>query len=168
MTPELQSVVDRLELVERQNGTLRGLAVVALMVAAIAIAVPFVIAKTTLTPAPPAHTSVIDTNRLLLRDLDGRLVGGMEVDRSGTVRLVLGANDGRSSAAFLEVRRDSFADLTLRGPDGGVRATLLGSRLPMLMLAPEGSRPTVTLASSASAGSIALGDVQGRLHFRAP
>ena len=168
MTPELQTVVDRLELVERQNRSLRGLSVLALLIAVGAAAVAW---TTSRPPGVPANLRVssIETNRLLLRDLDGRTAGGLEVDRAGTVRLVLGVSDGRSGAAFLEVRRDSLADLTLRGPDGGVRAALIGARLPELLLAPQGSRPTAILETTpAGTGSLTLADAAGRLRFRAP
>ena len=168
MTPELQTVVDRLELVERQNRSLRGLSVVALLAAVGAATLAWMGTRPGATPAN-FRASSIETNRLLLRDLDGRTAGGLEVDRAGTVRLVLGAADGRSGAAFLEVRRDSLADLTLRGPDGGVRVALIGTRLPALLLAPEGSRPTVSLQTSPTGtGSLMLADEAGRLRFRAP
>jgi hypothetical protein len=167
MTVELQTVVDRLELVEKQNRTLRWWCVLAVLVALATAAASFLMPQ----PAPSsrARYSAVETNRLLLRDLQGRTVGGMEVDRSGTIRLVLGATGGSTGAAFLEVRGDSVVDFTLRGADGAVRAALVGSRTPSLLLAPEGMRPTASLLTAPDGGaSIVLVDGQGRLRFRAP
>ena len=76
---------------------------------------------------------------------------------------------GPGAAAFLEVKPEGLPNLTLRGPDGGVRVALLGSALPSLLLAPQGLSPTTRITTLESgAGSIVLTDATGRSRFRAP
>lgn len=168
MNPELQSVVDRLETVERQSRGWKLLVVVALLLASAAIAIPI------LSPAaaPVSHQtkfSVIEANRFLLRDRDGHVAGGLEVDRDGAIKLVLGRGYGAMGAAFMEVRPDGIVHVTLRGSDGGVRAALVGARTPSLALASEGKRPGATLRTAADGlGALLLTDATGRTRFRAP
>lgn len=165
MTPELQTVVDRLELVERQNRVLRLTAWLAMAIALGAVAVPFLARS----KASPEHArySVVEANRFLLRDRGGDLAGGLETDNDGNVRLVLG--NGRHGAAFLEVQPAGVAHLTLRGPDGEVRAALIGARMPSLALSPEGMGATAVLTTlPEGGGSLALNDARGRVRFHAP
>ena len=168
MTPELQTVIDRLELVERQNGSLRLLSLLALLVALGAIAVSFLVSN-----RPPdtqrARYSVVEANRFLLRDLEGRTAGGMEVSRGGTIRLVLGRTPQATGSAFLEVQENGVAHLTLRGADGGVRAALLGGSAPSVSLSPQGQRSSAALVTLGDgSGSLFLTDAMGRTRFRVP
>jgi hypothetical protein len=168
MTPELQSVVDRLELVERQNRGLRALSLIAVLIALAAVAAPLLIPR----PKPPdtARFSAVEANRFLLRDATGKTAGGMEVDRQGTIKLVLGGGYGGSTgAAFLEVQPNGASHLTLRGTDGGVRASLIGSRSPSLSISPDGTRSSVALTTLPDgSGSLFVTNAQGRTRFRAP
>ena len=167
MTPELQTVIDRLELVERQNGSLRLLSLLALLVALGAIAVSFLVSNRPDTQR--ARYSVVEANRFLLRDLEGRTAGGMEVSRGGTIRLVLGRTPQATGSAFLEVQENGVAHLTLRGPDGGVRAAVLGSSAPSVSLSPQGQRSSAALVTLGDgSGSLFLIDAMGRTRFRVP
>ena len=169
MSAELQSVLDRLELVEQQAQRWRLLVNVALLAAVVAIAMPF------LKPSAPAPTgeivkaSVIEANRFVLRDLSGRPAGGMEVKPDGMIRLVLGGSRGTTGAAFLEVQRDGLVHLTLRGPDGSVRAVLLAAQTSSLTLStPALSSGATLIALEDGSGAIALKNEIGRTRFRAP
>jgi hypothetical protein len=167
MNPELQSVVDRLEHVERQHRSAKRLALLALLVALAAVAAPFVVP-----PRPAVQTarhSVVEANRFLLRDLEGQIAGGMEVERQGTIKLVLGRAGGRTAAAFLEVQPGGVALLSLRGPDGGVRAAMVGSGLPSLSLSPPGPRSSAGLVTMQdSSGSLFLSDARGKTRYERP
>jgi hypothetical protein len=167
MTPELQSVVDRLELVERQNRGLKVAALAAALLAIVALAAPFLVPK----PAREdrARYSVVEANRFLLRDPGGNIAGGMEVEPQGTIKLVLGSSSGNTGAAFLEVHPAGVVDLTLRGPDGRVRAAVLGTPNPSFSLSARGDRSSVALMTrSDGTGLITLSDGEGRTLFRAP
>jgi hypothetical protein len=168
MTPELQSVIDRLELTERQNRSLRQLSLIAIVVALAAVAVPLLVPKTK--SADSARYSVVEANRFLLRDRDGKVSGGLEVDRQGTMKLVLGRGyGGNTGAAFLEDQQNGVVHLTFRGTDGGVRAALIGTRSPSMSLSPEGERSSAALITMPDGtGSIFLTDPQGKTRFRAP
>jgi hypothetical protein len=110
---------------------------------------------------------VVEANRVLLRDRDGVVAGGLEVDGHGTVRLVLGRSG--TSAALLEAQRDGIAHLRLRSPDGSVRAAVVGGDRPSVTLTPDGRQPAVALtASLGGGGSIQATDASGRVRFRAP
>ena len=112
---------------------------------------------------------MVEANRFVLRDTEGASAGGMEVDRNGTIKLVLGRGYGTTGAAFLEVQRNGAVHLTLRGIDGGVRASLLGTPTPSLTLSPGGDRSSVALMTEADgSGSLYVTDATSRVRFRAP
>ena len=167
MTPELQTVIDRLELVERQNRSAKLWAVVATVIALAAVAVPFVLSRPE--SRSSARYSVVEANRFLLRDLGGKVCGGMEVDGQGTIKLVLGGGYGQTGAAFLEVQQNGASHMTLRGPDGRVRASVLGTRTPSLTLSPQGERSSAALMTlEDGSGSLFLTNSEGRIRFKAP
>ena len=172
MNPELQTVVDRLELVERQARGWKMLAVLALFVALAALVLPWTRpSATVVTPVASdrARYRVVEAQRFLLRDLDGRAAGGMEATADGALRLVLGSGYGPTGAAFLEVQKNGIVHLTMRGPDGSVRAALIGSHAPSLALSSQGQHSGAVLASRADgAGALTLIDDLGRTRFRAP
>ena len=165
MSVELQTVVDRLELVERQNRNLRLVAMLALLLAVTAIAMPFV------RPPVPAggigRFSVVEANRFLLRDLNGSIAGGIENLPDGTVRMVLG---GRGSAsAHLALPRTGAPQFTLRTSAGQVRVGLDGSDHPGIWLSQDGPYAQVALGTSAAkGGEIWVRDALGRPRFHAP
>lgn len=165
MNPELQTLVDRLELVERQNRNLRLLSLLALLLAAAALAMPFV------SPAGPtggtARFSVVEANRFLLRDLNGSMAGGIENLPDGTVRMVLG---GRGSAsAHLLLPRGGAPQLTLRSGTGQVRVGLDGSDRPGFWLSQDGQYSQVALGTAeGKGGEIWIRDALGRPRFHAP
>lgn len=156
MTPELQSVVDRLETVERQARGWKLLVLVSILLAAAAIAVPIVMpgpgapAVARSTTGDRGRFSVVEANRFILRDPDGAVAGGMEVGQDGTIKLVLGSAQGTSAAAFLEVQPAGTAHLALRGSAPGSRPGA------MILMREDGS------------GAVQLGDAAGRTRFRAP
>ena len=167
MNPELQTVVDRLELLERQVQGWKLRSWVAVMVAVVAIALPFLRGG----QAPPTRAlfSVVEANRFLLRDRDGRIAGGLEVTPDSTIKLVLGGRYGSTGAAFLQVHGSGAVDLTLRGVDGRVRAALLATSTPSLSLSANGQHSAVSaMAQSDGSGILALTDAEGRTRFRAP
>jgi hypothetical protein len=171
VNPELQTLVDRIELLERQGRGLRWTATLALLAALAAFAACVLLAGRaphTLAPAGVGRFPAVETNRILLRDLDSRVAGGLEVDRNGTVRLVLG-RAGDSSTVLLEAQRNGVAHLTLKGPDGDVLASLVGSRQPALALGTRTGQAGAALGvNSSGAGQLVLRDVDGRMRFRAP
>ena len=169
MTADLQSVLDRLELVEQQAQRWKLLVYVAILAALVAIAVPL------LKPASPAPTrelvqaSVVEANRFVLRDLNGRPAGGMEVKPDGTIRLVLGGGSNTTGAAFLEVQRDGLVHFTLRGPDGSVRAALIAAQTSSLTLStPALSAGATLIALEDGSGALTLKNEVGRTRFHAP
>ena len=169
MTADLQSVLDRLELVEQQAQRWRLLVYVAILAAGVAIAVPL------LKPAAPAparervQASVVEANRFVLRDLDGSPAGGMEVKPDGMIRLVLGGSRGTTGAAFLEVQRDGLVHLTFRGADGSVRVALLAAQTSSLTLStPALSSGATLIALENGSGALTLKNEVGRTRFRAP
>ena len=166
MTPELQAVLDRLDHVERQARGWKLLVVVAILIAAASIALP--ILRPAITPSSDrARHSVVEANRFVLRDPGGEVAGGMEVRPDGTIRFVLG--NGKTAAAFLEVQRNGVGRLTLCGPEGDVRASLLATQTPSMTLSTTGGVSAVALTTTANgAGQVALKDGTGRTRFRAP
>jgi len=168
MSFELQSVVDRLEVVEQESRAWKVLVFVSMLLAAVAIS--FQIIKS---PDAPRGTqnkfSTVEASRFLLRDPAGHIAGGLEVAGDGAVRLVLGGGYGSLGAAFMEVRPDGIAHVTLQGPDGGVRAALLGAKTPSLALASKGFPNSAVLRTAEDGqGSLILKDATGRSRFRAP
>jgi len=167
MTPELQAVVDRLDHVERQARGWKLLVVVAILIAAASIALPMLRPASVLTPASDrARYSVVEANRFVLRDPGGEVAGGLEVRPDGTIRFVLG--NRATAAAFLEVQRNGVGHLTLRGPEGDVRAELLASQTPSMILSATGGISGVALTTTNGAGQVALKDATGRTRFHAP
>ena len=164
MTPELQSVLDRLEEVERRNRGPRFIAVIAMLLslAALAAVAARVVPSA---PAPTASTpGVIEGSRLLLKDADGHVRGGMEVDRSGVVKLVVGSQDGRSGAALLLANPNGTVQLQLRSPTGVVRVALNGTSEPSMTLTSDDSRSSAALLTrSGSPGQLLLSDRDGVL-----
>ena len=169
MNPELQTVVGRIEMLERQNGTLRMIAMLALLVS---IGFGVMMLMQSSRKAEPADTvgrfSSIEANRIILRDLDSRAAGGLEVDRNGTIRLVLGRT-GEGGAVVVEAQRNGIAHVTLRDAQGVVRAGIVGSDQPTFALGGKPESPAITmLAASDGSGRIAVHDARGRVRFRAP
>jgi len=168
MTTEFQAVIDRLDHVERQARGWKLLVVVAILIAAASIALPILRPMSATTPSSDhARYSVVEANRFVLRDPGGVVAGGMEVRPDGTIRFVLG--NGTTAAAFLEVQRNGVGHLTLRGPEGDVRAALLATQTPSMILSATGGVSGVALTTTANgAGQVALKDGTGRTRFRAP
>lgn len=164
MNPELQTLVDRLELLERQGRTSKLVALISLAVAAAAIAVAFLQPNA----APDrARYSVIETNRLLLRDLNGSIAGGMESQPDGSLRLVLGGRG--TSSAHLVIPRGGAPQLTLRSPEGQVRAGIDASDRPSLWLSNDGRFSQVALGTTPMGqGEIWARDGEGKPRFHAP
>jgi len=168
MNVELQGIVDRLEVVEQESRSWKLLAIVSTLLAAVAITFQIIGS-----PAAPRSAqnkfSTVEASRFLLRDSAGRLAGGLEVAADGAVKLVLGGGYGTMGAAFMEVRPDGITHVTLRGPDGGVRAALLGANTPSLALASKGfPNGAVVRTAENGQGSLMLKDAAGQSHFRTP
>jgi hypothetical protein len=170
MNADLESVLIRLETVERQARAWKLLVAAAIVLAAAAIAAPLLISRPMSLGAPATGKfAVVEARRFLLRDTDGTLAGGMEIGGDGGLKLVLGRGYGTMGAAFLEVQGDGNAHLTLRGPDGGVRASLLATKRPVLVLSPEGQPAGASLrVNEDGSGLLLLTDRSGRVRFRAP
>src|SRR5262245_42466319 len=152
MNPELQTLVDRLEMLERQGRTWRLLVLLSLLLAVVAVAVPLLFpAAREGQPGGYARFSVVEANRFLLRDFNGRIAGGMEYGRDSTMKVVLGGHPEGRGTAFLEVHENGVVDLTLRGPRRGA-----GAAGVVLATTPDGS------------GNVQSNDSLGRLRFRAP
>ena len=168
MTTELQAVIARLDHVERQARGWKLLVVVAILIAAASIALPILSPTSAITTSSNrARYEVVEANRFVLRDPGGAVAGGMEVKPDGTIRFVLG--NGTTAAAFLEVHRNGYGHLTLSGPEGGVRAALLATQTPSIILSAAGGVSGVALTTTANgAGQVALKDAKGRTRFRAP
>jgi len=166
MNVELQSIVDRIEIVEKENRAWKVLVFVSMLLAAVAIAFPIIVSSGT-ARGTQRKFSTVEANRFVLRDPAGRVVGGFEVTGDGAVRLVLGSGHDSKGTAFMEVRTDGTAHITLRGPDGGVRAALLGAQTPSLELASKGfSNGAVLRATKNGQGSLMLTDAGGRSRRR--
>ena len=169
MNPEMQILVERIEALERQNQSARGIAVVAMLVAIATLAATLAMPRgRSLVPATTGRFDVVEANRILLRDPDSRPVGGMEVDRNGTIRLVLG-RAGATGAVLLEAQQNGVAHLTLKGPDGTGLASLVGSRRSELSVGRrQGGASVVIGAREDGGGTVSTWDAQGRIRFRAP
>ena len=145
MNPELQTLVDRIELVERQSRGWQLVALLALLVAGAAVALPFL--RPNATPGGHARFTVVEANRFLLRDLDGSLAGGLENLPDGTVRLVLGGP--ATASAHLLLPRGGGPQFTLRAPDGRVRIGLDGANRPGIWLSRDGRFAQAALGTTA-------------------
>jgi len=165
MTPELQSVLDRLDEVERRR---RGPSILSIFAVLISIASAAYTYTTSLgvvaPPAAPHLSGVIEGNRFLLRGLDGEVKGGMEVERDGTVKLVIGNQNGRTGAAVILAQPTGLVQLQLRSPAGVVRSALNGGLEPSLTLTSDDGGSSATLvAKSGSPGQLFLSDRSGTL-----
>jgi len=164
MTPELQVIVDRIELVERQNRGLRTLAVIAVAVALVAIVLPFLQKRA---PEDRTRFSVVEANRFLLRGPEGQVSGGLETTAGGDIRLVLGSQG--TAAAFLEVQSNGVAHLSLRSDQGDVRAAMVGGRVPAVSLSPGGAHSSAALSTLPDgSGALLINDARGRVRYRIP
>jgi len=159
---DLQMLAGRIELLERQSHGWRALAAAAMLVALVALALP---ALRGTASGEHVRASVVEANRILLRDLGGGVAGGLESTPDGTLRLVLGARG--TASAQLVVPRGGAAQLTLRAPDGGVRAVLDGGDAPAAWLSRDGRTAHASLAAPAG-GEVWLRDAVGRPRFHAP
>src|SRR5258705_12986641 len=106
MTPELQSVLDRLEEVERHRRGQRNLSLFAVVVslAAAAYTIGGQPAWVRSAPAPAATAQapgVVEATRFLLPGPDGSVRRGMEGERAGTVKVAIGNQNGPSRAPGL-------------------------------------------------------------------
>ena len=165
MNPELQTLVDRLELVERQGRGWQLVALLALALAGVAIALPLV--RPGGTPGGRARFSVVEANRFLLRDLNGTVAGGIENLPDGTVRMVLGGPS--SASAHLVLPRGGGPQFTLRSPDGKVRIGLDGAERPGIWLSRDGRYSQAALGTTEGGdGELWVRDVTGRPRFHAP
>ena len=165
MNPELQSVVDRLELIERQSRNWKWIAMLAVALAALSLALP--LAGRAVAPEGRARYSVIEANRILLRDLNGSIAGGLESRPDGSLRLVLGGRT--TSSAHLVVPRVGPPQFTLRAPDGRVQVGLTGSERPAAWLSADGRNALVALGTAeGDGGEIWVRDAGGRPRFHAP
>jgi len=161
MTPELQSVLDRLDEVERRR---RGPSILSILAALLSIATAAYTYTATLRmvppPAAPRLSGVVEANRFLLRGLDGEVKGGMEVERDGTVKLV----NGRTGAAVILAQPTGLVQLQLRSPAGVVRSALNGGVEPSLTLTSDDGASSATLvAKPGSPGQLFLSDRTGTL-----
>jgi hypothetical protein len=167
VNPELQTVVDRLELVERQSRGWKLTALVALLAACASLVLQLQRSRVPGLGADHARYSVVEANRFLLRDLDGSVAGGLESSSDGSLRLVLG--NRRTASAHLVVAREGNVQLTLRAPDGGVRAGIAGSDQPSVWIAPTGGEATAALRTrDDGGGEVLVRDARGQGRFRAP
>jgi len=171
MTPELQSVLDRLDEVERRYRGMRTRSVLALLVSlailgfAIGMHVYRMQADLATAPAPAAHApGVVEGTRFLLRDAGGVIRGGMEVEAGGTVKLVVGNQDGHTGAAVLLAQPTGLVQVQLRGPSGVVRASLNGGVEPSLTLtSDDGVSAAALVTKSGLPGQLMLSDRSGML-----
>ena len=168
MTPELQSVLDRLEEVERHRRGQTKLTVLAMLLS-VAVAT-FAFVARMLPPLPATAPSatraagVVEGTRFLLRGPDGTVRGGMEVERDGTVKLAIGNQDGRTGAAVLLAQPTGLVQLQLRSPNGLVRGALNGGVEPSLTLtSDDGGSSAALLTKTGSRGQLFLSDRSGVL-----
>lgn len=166
MTPELQSVLDRLEEVERHR---RGQKTLTLLAMLISIAVAAFTFGARLIPPPPAPVAargpgVVEGTRFLLKGPDGTVRGGMEVEADGTVKLAIGNQDGRTGAAVLLAQPTGLVQLQMRSPSGLVRSALNGGIEPSFTLtSDDGSSSAALLTKAGSPGQLFVSDRSGTL-----
>ena len=162
MTPELQSVLDRLDDAERRNRGMRSLTVLALL---LSVAVAVYAYSTTLVKPPPRVTpGVVEASRFLLRDAGGTVRGGLEVEHDGTVKLAIGNQDGRTGAAVILAHPTGLVQVQLRSPTGVVRAAVNGGIEPSLVLtSDDGASSAALLTKTGNRGQLLLSDRSGQL-----
>ncbi len=172
MTPELQSVLDRLDEVERRSRGLRALSTFVLLLSLAVLGftighryLPMPAALQPAAPAPAGHApGVVEGTRFLLRDAGGVVRGGMEVEPGGTVKLVVGNQDGHTGAAVLLAQPTGLVQVQLRGPSGAVRAALNGGVEPSLLLSSDdGVSSAALVTKSGLPGQLMLSDRSGTL-----
>ena len=162
MTPELQSVLDRLDDAERRNRGLQALSVIAMLLSVTVGAYAYL--TTLARPAPRATPGVVEATRFLLRDETGTVRGGLEVERGGTVKLVVGNQDGHMGAAVILAQPTGLVQVQLRSPSGVVRGALNGGIEPSLVLtSDDGASSAALLTKSGSRGQLLLSDRTGQL-----
>jgi hypothetical protein len=167
MTPELQSVLDKLEEVERRNRGLRSLTLLSMLLSLAVLA--FVVASRAVTPpslAPPATrlAGVVEANRFLLRDAHGVVRGGMEVEPGGTAKLVIGNQDGHTGAAVILAQPTGLVQVQLRSPGGLVRAAINGGIEPSVtVVSDDGTSGAALVTKSGRQGQLLLSDRGGTL-----
>jgi hypothetical protein len=164
MTPELQSVLDRLDEAERRSRRLGSLALLGVLLSLTALG--FAIAAQLSPPpaAPAGAAGVVEGTRFLLRDPGGKVRGGMEVERDGTVKLALGPQDGQSGAAVILAQPTGLVQIQLRSPTGVVRAALNGGVEPSLTLTSDDAVSSAALVTKSNGpGQLLLSDRAGTI-----
>jgi hypothetical protein len=164
MNPELQTVLDRLELVERQSLGWKLITVLALAVAVAAVAAPFVRAR------PPAlehaRFSVVEANRIQLRGPDGSIAAELAASpETGSVWFLLGR---RATGCAQLVVLNGQPSLTMADSKGRMQIALDGSENPGLYLKPGNVSGVTLRADATKGGEIWVRDGQGRPRFHAP
>lgn len=163
MNPEIQMVVDRLELVERQNSGWKLVTLLALALAAVAIALPFV------QPRSPGlgrgRFSVVEANRIQLRGPDGSIAAELASDGVGSVWFLVGR---RATGCAQLVVLQGKPSLTMTDSRGRMQIALDGSEHPGLHLTPGSASGVSLRADGAKGGELWLRDAQGRPRFHAP
>jgi len=163
MNPEIQTVVDRLELVERQNSGWKLVALLALVLAAVAIALPFVQPRAS--GLEQGRFSLVETNRLRLRGPDGSIAAELACDANGSVWFLVGR---RVTGCAQLVVLQGKPSLTMTDSRGRLQVALDGSEHPGLHLTPGASSGATLRADAGRGGELWLRDAQGRPRFHAP
>jgi len=167
MTPELQSVLDRLDEAERRNRGLRSLTLLSILLSLAVLA--FVVASRAVMPpslAPPVSrtSGVVEASRFLLRDTRGVVRGGMEIEPGGTVKLAVGNQDGHTGAAVILAQPTGLVQVQLRSPGGVVRAALNGGIEPSVtVVSDDGTSGAALMTKSGRQGQLLLSDRGGTL-----
>ena len=166
MTPELQSVLDRLDEVERKRRGQRELSILAILLS-IAVGAYAFMTKLIATPpatVAPATGGIVEATRFLLRGPDGKVKGGMEVEKDGTVKLAVGSQDGQLGAAVILAQPTGLVQVQLRSPNGVVRGAINGGMEPSLLLTSDDGASSAALVTKAgSPGQVLLSDRSGTL-----
>jgi len=164
MNPEIQTVVDRLELVERQNAGWKLVALLALLLAAAALALPFMQARTP--RLERGKFSVVEANRIQLRGPDGSVDAELASGGNGSAWLLIGR---RATGCAQLVVLNGRPSLIMAEPNDRMRIVLDAAERPGVYLTPGASLSGVTLrADAARGGELWLRDAQGRPRFHAP
>jgi hypothetical protein len=164
MNPELQTVVDRLELVERQNSGWKIITLLALALAAAAVALPFMKARPV--GLERGRFSVLEADRIQLRAPDGSVAAELACQANGSAWFLLGR---RATGCAQLVVLNGRPSLILAESKDRLRIVLDGSERPGLYLTPEGTLAGMTMRADATrGGEISVRDLQGRTRFHAP